>query len=331
MKRSKNIATTNEVYYRLIALWVVCEALLGGIIHGLKLPVSGLIVGSSAVICICLIAFYVPLKGAILKATLIVCIFKMMLSPHSPLPAYFAVLFQGFLAEVIFYKRINYQLSCLLLGIIALFESAVQRIIVVTILYGENIWTAINDFVFRLTNHANNYSVWMICFYLSAHLLVGIIIGWFAAGLPERLQKWNTHQLIMEEGTTEINKHKSNRKFKPLLFTMWIFLMLLYLQSYFKIGNPLLPSHISLQIFLRSVIVVLTWYFLISPLLITLLKKWLQKKQQGSQQTISEILQLLPSIKFVVVKSWSISSSKKGIKRLRFFSKLVLINTLKNV
>ena len=49
-----------QLYYRLIALWVVCEALLGGIIHGFKLPVSGLIVGSSAVVCICLIAHYVP-------------------------------------------------------------------------------------------------------------------------------------------------------------------------------------------------------------------------------------------------------------------------------
>ena len=35
-----------QVYYRLIALWIFCEAVLGGIIHGLKLPVSGLIVGS---------------------------------------------------------------------------------------------------------------------------------------------------------------------------------------------------------------------------------------------------------------------------------------------
>ena len=71
--------TTLLIYYRLIALWVICEAMLGGIIHGLRIPVSGLIVGSASVICISLIAFYNPVKGAILKATLIVAIFKMML------------------------------------------------------------------------------------------------------------------------------------------------------------------------------------------------------------------------------------------------------------
>src|SRR5262245_56179604 len=129
---------SQQLYYRLIALWVVCEALLGGIIHGFKLPVSGLVVGSSAVICICLIAYYVPAKGAILKATLIVAIFKMMLSPQSPLPAYFAVFFQGLLAELPFYRRLHYQLSCLFFAIIALLESSVQRILVMMIVYGES-------------------------------------------------------------------------------------------------------------------------------------------------------------------------------------------------
>src|SRR5436190_3357420 len=94
-----------QTYYRLIALWVVCEAMLGGIIHGLKLPVSGLIVGSAAVICISMISYYNPKRGSILKATIIVAIFKMMLSPQSPFPAYIAVFFQGLIAELIFMNR----------------------------------------------------------------------------------------------------------------------------------------------------------------------------------------------------------------------------------
>ena len=61
-----------HTYYRLVALWVLCEAMLGGIIHGFKIPVSGLVVGSCAIACISLIAWYAPAKGAILKATLIV-------------------------------------------------------------------------------------------------------------------------------------------------------------------------------------------------------------------------------------------------------------------
>src|SRR3954466_15147819 len=112
-------AVTEEkksIYYRLVALWVVCEALLGGIIHGLRLPISGLIVGSSAVVCISLIAWYRPARGTILKATMVVALFKMMLSPHSPLPAYLAVFFQGFLGELLFFRRKNFRLMCILFG-----------------------------------------------------------------------------------------------------------------------------------------------------------------------------------------------------------------------
>ncbi|HEY6503012.1 MAG TPA: hypothetical protein VIZ28_03470, partial [Chitinophagaceae bacterium] len=102
MEKEKIVSANPVIYYRLIALWVLNEAMLGGIIHGLKIPVSGLIVGGAAVICICLIAWYVPKKGAIIKATIIVAIFKMMLSPQAPPPAYMAVFFQGLMGELLF-------------------------------------------------------------------------------------------------------------------------------------------------------------------------------------------------------------------------------------
>src|SRR5688572_21188273 len=126
-----------SIYYRLIALWVLCEAMLGGIIHGFRIPVSGLVVGSCAVICICMIAWYNPKKGAIIKATIIVAIFKMMLSPHSPAPAYFAVFFQGLMGELLFWRRRLYTLSCLLLAVLSLIESGFQRILMLTIVYGN--------------------------------------------------------------------------------------------------------------------------------------------------------------------------------------------------
>mgnify|MGYP000349605185 FL=1 len=124
----------HSIYYRLIALWVLCEAMLGGIIHGLKLPVSGLFVGGAAVIIISLMAYYTPQKGSILKATIIVAIFKMMLSPQSPPPAYFAVFFQGLLAELVFFNRKFFTLSCFLLAVLSMVESAIQRILVLMII-----------------------------------------------------------------------------------------------------------------------------------------------------------------------------------------------------
>ena len=143
----RSIPSSNSlVYYRLIALWVLCEAMLGGIIHGFRIPVSGLVVGSCAIICICLIAWYAPQKGSIIKATLIVAIFKMMLSPQAPAFAYIAVFFQGLLGELLFWNRRFYAISCILLAVLSLLESGLQRILVLTIIYGNDIWKVINNF-----------------------------------------------------------------------------------------------------------------------------------------------------------------------------------------
>ena len=166
------------IYYRLIALWVLCEAMLGGIIHGLKIPVSGLIIGSCAVLCISLIAWYVPNKGAIIKATLVVAIFKMMLSPQAPPPAYIAVFFQGTLGELLFFRnRKFYSLSCIILALLALLESGLQRILVLTIVYGNDLWTVINNFINGLTKQktTTNYSQLIAGGYVLLHC-------WWAGG-----------------------------------------------------------------------------------------------------------------------------------------------------
>jgi nucleoside-triphosphatase THEP1 len=323
------------IYYRLIALWVLCEAMLGGIIHGFKIPVSGLIVGSCAVICICLIAYYVPVKGAIIKATIIVAIFKMMLSPQAPPPAYIAVFFQGLMGELLFWKKRFFRFSCLLLGVIALLESGLQRIIVLTIIYGNDLWKAINDFINGITKQktATNYSFIIGGGYVLLHFVAGLLAGWWASVLPARITKWSKedgNKIVTRKNiATSIPIHtKRKTKLKKGLFIVWILLIVLYIQSYFKIGTPLLPSHISLKILLRSLIIILSWYFILGPLLKQLLHYWLQKRRTQSQQDIQQVLQLLPSMQQLVAQSWRMTTEKKGWERMTAFSKLVLVNAL---
>lgn len=323
------------IYYRLIALWVLCEAMLGGIIHGFRIPVSGLVVGSAAVICICLIAYYNPSKGVIIKATIIVAIFKMMLSPHSPPPAYIAVFFQGLLGELIFFKRRFYKVACLVFGVLALLESGLQRIIVLTIIYGNDFWKAVNDFINGLTKQKieSNYSLYIAAGYMLLHFFVGLLIGWCAAIIPGRIAKWSVvyNEEIINSGDKDIKltvNRKKKKYFKKGLLFIWIILVLLYLQSYFKFGEPLLPSHLSLRIFVRSLIIVLTWYFLARPFVEYLLKRWLEKKRSESRQDIEHIMQLLPSTQQIITASWQMSVRDKGLKRIIYFFKILLVNSL---
>lgn len=324
-----------QVYYRLIALWVLCEAMLGGIIHGFKIPVSGLVVGSCAIICICLIAWYAPAKGSIIKATIIVAIFKMMLSPQAPPPAYIAVFFQGLLGELLFWKRRFFTLSCILLATLGLLESGLQRILMLTIVYGNDLWKVVNNFFNGLTRQkeTTNYSLLIGGGYVILHLITGLFVGWWASLLPKRIEQWN------KEGKYSINVKniqekeivapvKKRKRFKKGLFLVWLLLIGLYVQSYYKIGTPLLPSHISLKILLRSFIIVLGWLFIVGPLLKQLLHWWLKKKQAVSQQEVQEVLELLPTLQQLVTQCWKETANNKGWKRINICSKMILVNAL---
>ena len=338
MKTDGAIAFDKQIYYRLIALWVLCEAVLGGLMHAVKIPFTGIIVSSGAVICICLIAFYVPVKGAILKATVIVAIFKMMLSPHTPPTAYVAVLFQGLMGQILFFNLKFFRVSCILLAVLALVESSIQRILVVTILYGNSFWKALNEFIKKVTGETSvtNYSLAIAIAYVIMHAVVGVIVGVFAGKMVRQSRSWSIlhkEYLIPETGEVypEIKPMtRRKKKIKYLFIFIWIALIILFVQSYLHIGKPLIPSQLALQIILRSVLIILTWYFLINPILTSLIKKWLANQKVKSQSDINQIALILPATRDIFLKSWQLSSSAKGLKRLSMFCKIVLVNTLRN-
>ncbi len=333
------ISFDKQIYYRLIALWVLCEGILGGMMHAVKIPFTGIIVSSGAVICICLIAYYVPANGAILKATIIVAIFKMMLSPHTPPTAYVAVFFQGMMGQLLFFNRRFFRLSCILLAVFALVESAIQRIIVLTVLYGNNFWNALNEFIRKLTNETtvNNYSLMVATGYIMLHAFIGLMVGVFAGSIVWQSKSWSIlHEEYLIPYTNEKNNEqlkpagtKRKKKIKYFFIFIWITLIVLFAQSYFHIGAALLPPQIPLQILLRSILIVLSWYFLVSPLLTSLIKKWLSNQRIKSQSDISQVILMLPSTKYIFLKSWQLSSAAKGWKRASAFCKILFVNILR--
>ncbi len=333
-----NTSFDKSVYYRLVALWAVIEAFLGGMIHGLKLPVSGLVVGSGAVLCICLIAWYVPVKGAILKATVIVAVCKMMLSPQSPPPAYIAVFFQGLIGELLFFNKKYFRTACLLLGGLALFESAIQRVLVMTILYGKNLWLVIDEFINNLTHQktVTSYSILLVSCYILLHTIVGMLVGFYAGKIVKHSQQWGllhkdyliTIPAENMDMATAPKAGKKGKKIKTGLFLFWLVLIGLFLQSWLQIGTPILPKQAVVQILFRSFLIVLSWYFLIRPIVMLFLKKWLAKQQQKSKEDIREVLLLLPSTKYIVQQSWQLSHGSKGFRRIAICCKIILMNTL---
>lgn len=332
MPNNSSNSSNTLSYYRFIALWVLCESMLGGIIHGFKIPVSGLIVGSCSVICISLIAYYTNGKGNILKATIIVAIFKMMLSPQAPPPAYIAVFFQGLLGELLFFNNKKlFGLSCMILAILSLLESGLQRVAVMTVVYGTDFWKALDDLIVKLTGqkHTVSYSLYFISVYTGVHLVAGIGVGWWCSKLPLNMARWKErYQIGPLAAGEEIKPEQKKRKrfFKRSVLLVWILLILVYLQSTFNIGKPLLSSHISLQIFVRSLLIITGWYLFVGPLLLRWMNKWLQKEKSKRRAEVQQVVMLLPGIKAMITESWKRSAVDKGIKRIVTFSRFVIVN-----
>ena len=303
--------------------------------HAAKLPFTGLIVSSLAVTCIILIAYYVPGRSAILKATIIVAIFKLMLSPHSPPTAYIAVLFQGFLGQLLFSNKRYFNIGCIVLAVLALVESAIQRILVLVIVYGNDLWKAINLFIQKLTNEKDptNYSFIIAVSYILLHAVIGVFVGIYAAKLAKGSSHWKNMypDLIINKNelkTEIVTKKNNNKKIKIVFILIWLALIVFYIQSYLDPTHAFLPSGIVVNIILRSVLILLSWFLIISPLLMILIKKILLSQKIQNKQEINEVMLLLPQTRYIFKQSFKLSESKKGFSRIKSFFKTLLINIL---
>ncbi len=330
-----NEAPNKQIYYRLVTLWIICEAFAGGIMHGIKIPFTGLIVSSLAVTCIVLIAYYIPSKSAIIKATVIVAIFKLMLSPHSPPTAYIAVFFQGLMGQLLFVNRRYFKSAAILLAVLSLVESAIQRILVLLIVYGSEFWNAVNQFIQKISDEKTltNYSLMIAVIYIGIHAVIGIFVGIYAAWLAKASEGWKMRYPVflipVKKDEPVIGEVKKKRKKLKIIFIIvWLALLAAFIHAYFDPAHAILPRNKVSLILLRSILIVLGWYLLLAPLAMMVIKKLLERQQLKKQEEVNEIMTLIPQTKYIFSRSWQMASKEKGLNRFRFFLKILLINIL---
>lgn len=336
MNQHLNQSYPVSVYYRLIALWATCEAFAGGIMHAAKVPFTGMIISSLAIICISLIAWHFPSKGSVLKATIIVAIFKLMLSPHSPPTAYIAVFFQGLMGQLLLSNKKYFRAATVLLAVLALVESAVQRILVLVIIYGNQFWHAIDEFIRKTTGQkqVTQYSSMLAVGYITLHAIVGIFIGFVAARIATASNQWRTKYpelLITQTNKTKIEavaKNQNRFKIKWLFILLFSMLLFLFIQAYLDPGHPILPMGKVTWIILRASLLIFAWYLLIGPLLMTWLKSMLGKQRSKYREEIEQVAALIPQTKDLFTKAIRASAKEKGLARLKYFLKALLVNTI---
>jgi len=319
---------------RIIAIWGFSEATLGGILHALKIPLTGMFVGGTAVVLITLLAHYSEKKSVILNATLTVILIKAVISPHSPLAAYFAVALQGLLGFIFFSTIKIEKIAALLLGFFALLFSALQKFIVLTIVFGNTLWNALDDFVNFILGQLNintgeysvSFSILLISFYSFIHILVGIYLALKAVSLPNRLA---LKGFVLTEGfkvylTDEIfsktNTSKPKRWFKKksgivLILFLLTLMVLTYLSPEF--GNA--RGFDILLMLVRSFVITFIWFTLISPYVVSRFNKFIEKSKFEHATEINKATMLFPEFKKIINYTWKASAEYKKLRRVRKF------------
>lgn len=344
MNKLNNIQTIGTVN-RLIALWALSEGFLGGILHIAKIPFTGLILGNVAVILITLIAKFSDSKGMILKATFIVLIVKGIISPYTPLTAYLAVSLQGIFGELLFYKRKFPFTSALSLGILVSLFSSIQKVFFLTVIFGQNLWDSIDQFsiiifkeFFGLIEQGITVSKWLIAIYASIHLIMGILTGLYAGMLYGKIDSilknqddYNLFDIKKYSEEKKSSPKKSKHKkwwFKPSGIVFFVLTISLFIYSYLYPEYSGIKKDSLLIMILRGILLMFVWYKFLSPLLMSVFKKVMNKKRNKYTKEIENIVNVLPLFKSVIFFCWQESSPEKGPKKLYRFFSLTLLNLL---
>lgn len=320
---------------RITALWAFSESALGGILHAFSIPLRGMLISSFAVIFITLIGLISDNNKQILKSTLIVILIKALVSPHSQITAYLAVFIQGLLGNILFLSKKAFRLSALLLGISAVLFSGIQKIIILTIVFGNTLWKSLDIFIHQLLKDFFNLNtIWnynfgylIIFIYLFFHIIIGIIVGIYAGLLPQKIITLSKNELLNKFDNSipeSLNSdHKTKKKkfwlLKPVSIVILIILISLIAISYMAPTEIAMPNYEIIFMIFRSIFITLTWYLVFFPFVKKYFRKFTSDKKRIYTKEVDEILKLFPEFKKILFFCWSNSSNQKGIRRIYSF------------
>lgn len=319
MKNNKSIID------KLTALWALNESGLGGFLHVFSTPFTGLIVGGIAILLISLIAYYAENKWkTILKALIIVLIIKMAVSPYSPFGAYVAVSFQGVLGALLFSKFSWKGATIIILGLVTFLESALQKLIILTVVYGAEFWQAVNIYgawVQEKLNFISETSVSsvLIFIYLSVYCICGILAGLFIKSIIQIISQKKQTEFYLSLETNQLKERKRKGWFKNKMIWIWLGTVAIIFGAFTFFDDNLFGWQKALYVLLRSFLILMLWYSVVGPFLLRMVRKYLNKKKSQYKEDISDAMDLFPYFRQIISYTWKETKHLKGYKRFKVF------------
>lgn len=251
------------------------------------------------------------------SALIFVLAVKAIVSPHSPIGAYFAVSLQALLGMIFFSLIPQFRVAAMFTAVGATVTSAAQKLIILVILFGTPLFEAIDSFVistaekleFIAVGETFSASLWLAMTFVGVYAIGGVLIGWFTGLVPVQLnQHHDDLDKVVKGFQHSINSPQPNRKksnWSRLAFLSMV--LVAFLVEYFFLSSD--AAWIQL---LRTLSVVLLWFLMIQPLL-----KWLIRSKASNSnvaQQANEIQQSLPDYLNFARYAWSMRDAIPGFK-----------------
>jgi hypothetical protein len=319
-----------KTFIALTALWAFVEAGLGGFLHALHLPFTGIVLGGFAVLIISLLAMcYDKPFAKIVQATLIVLAIKAAVNPATSPFAYLAVGFQGLLGAALYSIKKNNFIIHFLFATIAMLESAAQKLLVMTLFLGKSFWQGVDGLgksvaeTFHYTS-TTSYSFWLIFLYLGIFFVWGIILAMWMQVLPTQIANRNLNYQHLQAITfAEISTEKKQK-------SKW------RIASYILIAAGIISFFLPMQkgistafiYLLRTISILAIWQIFILPIWQQQIVKW-SSKYSSNNSMYASVNALLPSIAIMVRPLYAeVASQYKGFKKWKEFLLGLMVITL---
>jgi len=319
MKNNKSIIDKST------ALWALNESGLGGFLHVFNSPFTGLIVGGIAVLLISLIAYYAENKWqAILKALVIVLIIKMAVSPYSPFTAYISVSFQAVFGAFLFSNFSWKGATLIVLGMVTFLQSALQKLLKLTIVYGTEFWEAINiygawiqDKMDYITDSSTTSVI--ITIYLLIYGISGLLAGRFIKSIIRVIAEKKDANFYLEPVAFISEEKKNKSRLKSKILWVWLITIASIVLAFTFFGGALFGWKKAIYLILRSFLILMLWYLVLGPLVLKGIRKYLHKKESLYKEDITNAMDLFPYFRQIIAYTWKETKPLKGYNRFKYF------------
>ena len=300
----------SPIIHRLIATWCFAEAGLGGLMHALHIPLTGLLIGGISVLINTFLALHSRNNASLMLSALgTVLLAKFALSPQSPVGAYVAVSFQGLLAIAVYRTLGVNKVSIYLFSLLVMLENAVQKPLMAALIFGRELWEGLVLFA-RDSLHLGNNAALSLYLILGLYLLLYLSWGWLLAAWTglflRRLSVMKPGELPAGPPApaelTQTNKRKHTFLLSAALATVLLLLITWKMDP-------------ALDYFLRVIALLLLIGFVL-PLILRFVFRKILRRHSAKLLAIEEEF---PLIRQNFRLAWQKARKEKGLLRLRQF------------